>query len=140
VFSYALEQPIEKFERCCKTEDRMTDERESPGSNTVRTEHDELYRKTQMLSNLANAQNAVENPKMAQNDLAAGTQTELPSFRDALWEAINGIAEKAPGAPIERELMIFDPVAEDWETEDRNAIPTLMETIRHGSLQPFFGV
>jgi hypothetical protein len=42
----------------------------------------------------------------------AGTETELRSLRDALWEAINGIEEKAPGAHIERELVILDRVAE----------------------------
>jgi hypothetical protein len=110
--SYALQQPIEKSNGAAKTEDRMT--HESPGRNTVTPERKtERGRKTQTLSNFANAQNLVENPDLAQTDLAAGTQTELPSLSDALWEAINGIEEKAPGAPIERELMILDRVAEE---------------------------
>jgi hypothetical protein len=90
----------------------MTHERKSPGRDTGTTEHNALGREARTLSNFANAQNAVENPDSAQIDLAAGTQTELRSLRDALWEAINGIEEKAPGAPIERELIILDRVAE----------------------------
>jgi hypothetical protein len=41
-----------------------------------------------------------------------GLQTELRSLRDELWEAITGIEEKAPGALIERDLVILDNVAE----------------------------
>jgi hypothetical protein len=41
-----------------------------------------------------------------------GLQTELRSLRDELWEAITGIEEKAPGALIERDLVILDSVAE----------------------------
>lgn len=90
----------------------MTHERKSLGLDTVTTEHNELCRKTQTVSNFANAQNAVENADLEQTDLAAGTQTELRSLRDALWEAISGIEAKAPGALIERELIILDRVAE----------------------------
>jgi hypothetical protein len=89
----------------------MIHERESP-RRTVTTEHNELCRKAQTLSKFANAQNLAENPDSAQTDLAARTQTELRSLRDALWEAINGIEAKAPGALIERELIILDRVAE----------------------------
>jgi hypothetical protein len=39
-------------------------------------------------------------------------QRELRSLRDALWQAINGIEEKAPGALIECDLVILDSVAE----------------------------
>jgi hypothetical protein len=40
-------------------------------------------------------------------------QTELRLLRDALWEAINGIEEKAPGALIESELLILDRIADE---------------------------
>jgi hypothetical protein len=114
VFHTALQQPIERSNGAAKTEDRMkTYEGQSPGRNAVATERkSKRGRQTQTLSNFANAQNLVENPESAQTDVAAGTQTELRPLRDALWEAINGIEEKAPGAPIERELMILDRVAE----------------------------
>jgi hypothetical protein len=90
----------------------MIYEQNSPGRKAVATEHNELCRKTQTLSNFANAQNAVEKAELEQTDLAAGAQTELRSLRDALWEAISGIEAKAPGALIERELIILDRVAE----------------------------
>jgi hypothetical protein len=114
VFHTALQQPIENSKGAAKMEDRMkTYDGQSRGRNAVATERkSEGGRKTHPLSNFANVQNLVENPKIAQTDLAAVTQTELRSFRDALWEAINGIEEKAPGAPIERELVILDGVAE----------------------------
>jgi len=40
------------------------------------------------------------------------TTASMLVLRDALWEGLDGIEEKAPGAPIERELIILDRVAE----------------------------
>jgi hypothetical protein len=65
----------------------MTDEREAPGRKGVATDYkSELIRRATTASMLA--------------------------LRDALWEGLDGIEEKAPGAPIECELMILDRVAE----------------------------
>jgi hypothetical protein len=50
-------------------------------------------------------------------------QTELRFLRDALWEAINGIEDNAPGARIESELLILDRVAD--------ALGRMMEPNRH---------
>jgi hypothetical protein len=73
----------------------------------------ELSRAAKPASTVANGENSVESPySTKQTDFEDGTQTKLRSLRDALWEAINGIEEKAPGAPIERELMILDHLAE----------------------------
>jgi hypothetical protein len=90
----------------------MTDKRESPGRNAVATEHNfELSREPQMASSFRN-----EHPDDSkQTDSEGGRQTELRALREALWEAINGIEEKAPGAPIERELIILDHLAEGLE-------------------------
>jgi hypothetical protein len=84
------------------------------GRKAVTTERkSELIRAARPTSTVANDTDSVERPDSTkQTDLAAGTQTELRSLRDALWEAINGIEEKAPGALIERELVILDRVAE----------------------------
>jgi hypothetical protein len=92
----------------------MKNERESFGRNAVPTDDNiELSRAAQTPSGLANGRNNAENPDDSkQTDSEAGTQTELHSLRDVLWEAINGIEEKAPSAPIERELMILDRVAD----------------------------
>ena len=46
---------------------------------------------------------------------AGEAQTELRSLRDALWEAVNGIEEKASGAPVERELVILESVADAFD-------------------------
>jgi hypothetical protein len=114
VFHPALKQPIE-IDAAPKRRIGMTHERESPGRKAVATEHNiELIREAQTTpSTVANGENSVESPySTKQTDLGAGTQTELHSLRDALWEAINGIEEKAPGAPIEREMTILDRVAD----------------------------
>ena len=47
--------------------------------------------------------------------IEAGSETKLRSLRDALWEAVNGIEEKASGAPVERELVILEYVAEAFD-------------------------
>src|SRR5947209_20630785 len=91
----------------------MTQERESPGRNGVASEGKiELSREAQTSSSFSNGNNNTENPYSKQTDLEHGSQTELQSLRDALWEAINGIEEKAPSAPIERELVILDHLAD----------------------------
>jgi hypothetical protein len=46
-------------------------------------------------------------------DSEAGPQAELRSLRDAICGAINAIEENAPHAPIERELVILDRVADE---------------------------
>jgi hypothetical protein len=96
------------------SEDRMTHERDLPGRKAVATEgKSELIRAARATSMVANDTDSVERPySTEQTDLAAGRQTQRRSLRDALWEAINCIEEKAPGAPIERELIILDRVAE----------------------------
>jgi hypothetical protein len=90
----------------------MTYDRESHGRNTVTTEHNELGREAKTSSSFADEKNHIEDPYSNQTKVQPGTETELRSLRDALWEAINGIEEKAPGAHIERELVILDRVAE----------------------------
>jgi hypothetical protein len=99
----------------------MIYEQDSPGRKAVATERkSELIRAAKTASTVANGKDSVERPySTKQIDLGSGTQTELRSLRDALWEAIDGIEEKAPGAPIERELVILDRVAERL----RNTIP-----------------
>jgi hypothetical protein len=113
VFNAALKQPIE-HRSCCKTEHRMIYEQDLPGHKAVATERNsELIRAATTTSTVANNTESVERPDSTKHtDLTAGTQTELRSLRDALWEAISGIEEKAPGALIERELVILDRVAE----------------------------
>ena len=92
----------------------MTHERKWPGPNAVTTEgKSELIRAARTTSKAANDTESVQGPySTKQTDSGNGTQTEVRSLRDELWEAINGIEEKAPGAPIERELIILDRVAE----------------------------
>jgi hypothetical protein len=90
----------------------MTHERESHVRNIVRTEHNEVGREAKTASSFANGKNHIENPYANQIEGEPRTETQLRSLRDALWEAINGIEEKAPAAYIERELAILDRVAE----------------------------
>jgi F0F1-type ATP synthase alpha subunit len=90
----------------------MSHKRESHVRNIVTTEHNELGREAKPASSFANGKNHIENPYSNQIEVEAGTETELRSLRDALWEAINGIEENAPAAHIERELVILDRVAE----------------------------
>ena len=73
----------------------MIQERESPGRDAIATQANSELSRTANLD---------------------GRQTELRSLRDALWEAINGIEEKAPDALIERELVILDRVADALTT------------------------
>jgi hypothetical protein len=91
----------------------MKNERESPGRNIVPTEDNiELSRAAQTPSGVANGRNNAEDPTSRQTDSGGGRQAELRSLRDALWEAITAIEEKAPGAAIERELVILDHLAD----------------------------
>jgi hypothetical protein len=91
----------------------MINERESPRRNAVATKGEiERTSAARTAWSFANPQDIAENRNSKQTDLGAGMQTELHSLRDVLWEAINGIEEKAPGAAIERELTILDSVAD----------------------------
>jgi hypothetical protein len=90
----------------------MNHERESHVRNIVAAEHNELGREATVASSFAKGKNHIENPYSNQIEVDPRTETELRSLRDALWEAINGIEEKAPAAHIERELVILDRVAE----------------------------
>jgi hypothetical protein len=97
----------------------MKNERESPRRNAVPTpDKIELSREAATVSGLANGKNSAGTFSFysKQTDAEAGTQTKLRSIRDAVWEAINGIEEKAPGAPVERELVILDRVADESKT------------------------
>jgi hypothetical protein len=58
------------------------------------------------------ANDDAENPYSKNYSRRCGFQMELRSLRDALWEAINNIEENASGAPIERDLVILDRVAD----------------------------
>jgi hypothetical protein len=59
------------------------------------------------------ANDDAENP-YSKNNYAptCGLQTELRLLRNALWDAINSVEENASGAPIERDLVILDRVAD----------------------------
>jgi hypothetical protein len=89
--------------------------RKLPRLNTAITEHNpEVGQQLQTTLFFASGRHA-EIPDAKQTDSVARTQAELPPLLDALWQAINLIEEKAPNAPIERELLILDNVAEAFE-------------------------
>jgi hypothetical protein len=69
----------------------MSNDREHPGGKGMATE---------------------ANVETKNYNLKYGRQAELRSIRDALWEAINGIEEKAPNAIVAVELVILDHVAD----------------------------
>jgi hypothetical protein len=92
----------------------MKNERESPRRNAVPTQDKiELSREAETSSRLANGKNSAVTFYSKQTDSEAGTQTKLRSLRDAIWEAINRIEEKAPGTPIHPELVTPDRVADE---------------------------
>jgi hypothetical protein len=91
--------------------------RKLPRLNTAAMEHNpEVGDQLQTTLVFANRRSHTETADSKQTESAARTQAELRSLLDALWQAINGIEEKAPHAPIERELLILDSVAEAFET------------------------
>jgi hypothetical protein len=94
----------------------MINERESPGRNAVPTQDKiELSREAETPSGLANGKNSAGTFSKQTDLLGGGTETKLRLLHDAIWDAINGIEEKAPGAPIEYELVTLDHVAEELE-------------------------
>jgi hypothetical protein len=92
----------------------MTEHKESPGHKAETTNGKiQLSSAEEIAPTLANGKYSAETSYSKQTSSAAGTQTELRSLRDAIRGAINAIEEKAPHAPIERELVILDRVADE---------------------------
>jgi hypothetical protein len=107
---------VEAADAAAQREAGMSNKQHLRRENSGIAEHNpEAGQQQQTTLVFANRRDHTETADPKQSESVARTQAKLPSLLDALWEAINAIEEKAPNAPIERELLILDNVAEAFE-------------------------